>query len=132
MNMVKNLFNSKKLQFYIVQLSVATMLMSIAFCDIFSNVDNKLKTYVTSITGLATTCVGFFGVCAFILYVSTSNERTAESAKKWAIRCLVAIVGIILFSSVVNKGFLYKTVEELINIQGSGDNVGMIRSLLAA
>lgn len=134
MSKLQKLLTSKKVHFYVTQLAVATMLMSIAFCDIFSNVDSKMQTYVASITNLALTCVGFFGVCAFILFVSTSNERTAEKAKTWAIRCVVAIAGIILFSTVVNKGFLYTTINELISVPsgGNGGTSEMVRQLLAA
>ena len=134
MSKLQKLLTSKKVHFYVTQLAVATMLMSIAFCDIFSNVDSKLQNYVTSLTNLGLTCVGFFGVLSFILFVSTSNERTAEKAKTWAIRCVFAIAGIILFSTVVNKGFLYNTINELISVPsgGSGGTSEMVRQLLAA
>lgn len=124
MDKVNKFWHKAKKKFILTQALVLSMISSVAFCaqesgggttDIFSNIDKKMTTYVSSLAGLAFTCVAFFGICSGILYVSTSNERTAEKAKSWAIRCVVAMVAIFLFQTAKN-GTLYEAIQGLINI----------------
>lgn len=122
---VKKFFDSAKRQFLLAQAIIYSMISTVAFCsqnnnsagesNIFTNIDNKMRGYVSSIAGLAFTCVAFFGICSGILYVSTSNERTAEKAKSWAIRCVVAMVAIFLFQT-AKEGTLYEAIQGLISI----------------
>lgn len=116
MKKVRTLFENAQKKFFLVQAIVISMFANVAFCDdIFANINTKMTGYVSSISTLALTCVAFFGVCSVLLYISTSNERTAEKAKAWAIRCVVAIAGIMLFKTATG-GTLNSTITELINL----------------
>lgn len=125
MEKVKDFFKSAKKQFLLVQAMVFSMITTVAFCtekssstNIFDNIDSKVAGYVESIGKLGLTCVAFFGVCSGILYISTSNERTAEKAKAWAIRCVVAIAAIILFQSARTEGgVLYDAINGLVTFK---------------
>ena len=116
MKKAKTLFGNAKKQFFLVQAVVISMFANVAFCtDIFANINTKMEGYVDSLGTLALTLVAFFGVCSVVLYISTSNERTAENAKSWAIRCVVAIAGIMLFKT-ATTGTLHDTIADLIKL----------------
>lgn len=112
----KALTRNQKIKLFAVNALILCMGVATVFCststDPFATANGKITNFAVSLENLALTCCAFFAILSAIWYAATSNERSAEKAKAWFIRCVVAL-GMVFLAKTMTTGILHDTIESL-------------------
>ncbi len=116
---LKELCPSKLAQFFAVQGGVLMLLSQIAFCSdassAYANVRSELQLFIRSLADTGITIAAFVGILAFIVFVSSSNEKTAETGKSWAKRAAAAIALFLFLRSSLGVGLMDSIINGLLS-----------------
>lgn len=116
---LKELCPSKLAQFLAVQGGVLMLLSQIAFCSdaslAYANVRRELQLFIHAIADTGITIAAFVGILAFIVFISSSNEKTAETGKSWAKRAAAAIALFLFLRSSLGVGLMDSIINGLLS-----------------
>lgn len=115
---LKELCRSRLAQFLTVQSAIVATIVQFAYCSdasaIYANVRSELLPFMRSAANTGIHLAIAVGIIASIVYMSSSNEQSAEKGKSWALRALGAIVLCYVLKSRLGIGILDKIVNELL------------------
>ena len=115
---LKELCRSRLAQFLAVQGTVMTEIVKVAYCSdasvVYASVRRELQLFTRSFANTGIAVAAVVGIIALIVYVSSSNEKTAEKGKSWGLRAVGAIVLFMVLKSSLGVGILDKFVNEFL------------------
>lgn len=115
---LKELCRSRLAQFLTVQGTIVAAVVQFVYCSdasaIYASVRSELLPFMRSAANTGIHLAIAVGIIASIVYMSSSNEQSAEKGKSWALRALGAIVLCYVLKSRLGIGILDKIVNELL------------------